>query len=144
MVDPDDTDARFRALIEAEYGDQAIPAGQPDPDDAAAGEPGEEEPPKPAVPFSALPTPRSWVPAEEEEEPFVPPAIEPAAPMSPAGLLAVVLLVGSALVGVAMIARIPLPWWVPPAGLVCFVVGIGLGFSRLRHDDGDPGDGAVV
>lgn len=140
MAEPDDVDARFRALIDAEYG-AALPVDDADidPDDA------EVVPPRPVIPFSALPTPRSWTPPEEPDEPFVPPPVAPAPPLSTPALGAVVLLVAATVIGILMVARVSLPWWVQAAGLVCFFAGAALAFSRLPRDRRqDPDDGAVV
>lgn len=143
MPEADDTDARFRELIEAEYGiepDAADPLddlSQDRPED-----PGAVDAPF-VVPNSALPTPRSWTPPEEGDEPFVPPPVEPFGRISTIGMLALILLVAAAVVGVFTLAQLPLPWWGPPAGLVCFLVGLGLAFSRLPKDR-PPDSGAVV
>ncbi len=130
MSSSDDTEARFRALIDAEFG--------PDPVVTT-------EESRPVVPLNEIPSPRSWEPPEEEEEPFVPPPLAPMRPLSTPGLLALLLLVGSTVVGVLLVARVALPWWAGTAGLVCFVVGVIVAFTRLPRDrDQDADNGAVV
>lgn len=64
---------------------------------------------------------------------------------SSVALAALVLVVGSSLVTLLMIAQVPLPWWAGWAALVGFLTGMGLLFSRLPKDrDEDSDDGAVV
>ncbi len=156
----DDTEARFQALIEAEYGPRggdpaaddavdALDALAADPDagrgDAADAGDDQAQAPRLVVPFSALPSPRSWTPAEEDDEDYVPPPPAPVGPVSTPAIVAGLLVTAAAVVGVLMIARVALPWWAPGAGLVCFAAGLVVAFSRLPRDrPDDPDEGAVV
>ena len=138
MADPDDTDARFRALIEAEYGGEPVGRTSVQPDVPELPEPS-------IVPVNELPTPRSWTPPDEDDEPFTPPPVAPMGPLSTPALLSLVLFGVAVVIGVAALARVVLPWWAPWAGLVCFVVSLGLAFSRLPNDrPPDSDNGAVV
>ena len=108
--------------------------------------PPRDEPPR-VVPFSALPAARSWTPPpdDEEDEPFVPPPVEPFRPISTPAMLALILFVVALVVAVFVLARVPLPWWAPGAGLGCFVAGLVLSFTRLPRDrPPGPDHGAVV
>lgn len=138
------------------------PAGRPDrprhgasPDDGPHDRPTEpRQPPRatdaaPAAPV-AEPSParapgfRDWAPAEEPEEPFVPPPAPPARPWSAAGIAGTALVALPMLLVFAAALGVRFPMLVSVLAGLGFFVGIVLLLHRLRQRPPIDGDGAVV
>ena len=172
MTPRESEDARFRELMEREFPDGLIPgqwserprADTPPPDadrsgpDAAGGAspsaPSGSEPAaptaapaEPAAPVEpAAPDPgfRSWTPADEPEEKFVPPSAPPARRWTPAGIIGTAGVALPLLLVLLTAFGVQLPMLVSVLAGLGFFTGVALLLHRLRKRPPTDGDGAVV
>ncbi|MDO5287320.1 MAG: hypothetical protein Q4G45_10965 [Actinomycetia bacterium] len=134
----DEVDARFRSLIETEFGSTRLDA-------LSAASPVEPEP-RPADPEPAPVPPRSWTPAEELDDGsgYKPDPLPPAGRLSSTAWLGIGLLGAGLVVIVGMLLDLLGRWWGVWAGFGGVGLGILVLFSRLPRDRDDDGSGGAV
>ena len=125
---PDDVDARFRSIIDAEFGPEAPTAHAPAPAPRASSEP-----------FN-LARALDEVTPDEVADPFEPPAGEPMPALRGRVLVGVVMLVTSLTIVLLALFGVALPRYVGPAAVACFGGGLAILLVSLPKGPRDPWD----
>lgn len=139
-VNEDDVDARFRSLIETEFGSVGIGA-------VGAISPLESEPEPEPVRQPELISPRSWSPAEESEADgsgYRPEPLPPMPRLSSAAWFGIVILGAGLLIIAGILVGLIARWWGLWVGLGGVALGILVLFSRLPNERDDDGTGGAV
>lgn len=132
-----DENTRFEELMALEFPDGLVPAERARPilDDPE---------PDPEPPELAVEGFRSWTPADEPDEPFVPPPAPPAKRWTTPGILGAVLVALPVLLMLVSVLGVRLPLFVSALAGIGFMVGVVLLLQRLRKRPPIDGDGAVL